>query len=132
MAELPQVTVPHGHLFADGIVMRYALYPKGMAIVGAEYKKSHIFQLIRGRMLIDADDEATEISSGDIFVGEAGCQKAAYMIEDCVVACYYGTQAKSEAELVKEFTTTESKYLVGGSDNSDFLRKIREAELCLA
>jgi mannose-6-phosphate isomerase-like protein (cupin superfamily) len=76
MADLPQEPAEAGHLWADGVCMRTMSHPAGTVIVGAEYKKSHIFYLASGSVMIDVAGESTVITAGDVFVARAGSQTA--------------------------------------------------------
>lgn len=129
-SELPSISkkIVYKHLWADDLCMRTAEYPAETIIVGAEYKKSHIFYLVNGEMILDMDGEAVKILSGDMFVAEAGSQKAAYMITNCTVACFYGTQSKSIRNLVSEFTTVNYSALAGQKNNVNYIKSLKKIE----
>lgn len=127
-AKLPPLVPEVKHLWADGLCMRTMAHPAGTVVVGAEYKKSHIFYLVSGRILVDIEGEALELTGGDMFVAKPGTQKAAYALEDSTVACFYGTQSTNIVDLVAEFTTTEHRFLAGQPDNPLYIAQLK-AEL---
>jgi hypothetical protein len=125
MADLPQDIPDAGHLWADGLCMRTMSHRAGTVIIGAEYKKSHIFFIACGSVMIDVAGESTIITAGDVFVAQAGSQKAAYVLEDCTVACFYGTQTKNPKDLIEEFTTMKYDDVAGQPGNRAYVQQIK-------
>lgn len=79
-----EVSCPVTHHFAPSVYVREVFMPAGSLVLGHKHLTKHINTMVTGRMLIYMGDKVTELVAPCTFISEAGVQKAANIIEDCI------------------------------------------------
>lgn len=84
LPEETRVECPVKHHFGPEVYVREVLMPAGSIVLGHKHLTKHLNTMVTGRILLLIDGKITEMVAPCTFVSEAGVQKAARIMEDCI------------------------------------------------
>lgn len=76
--------LPLTHSFSEGIYTREIFIPKGMFVIGKIHKFDHTFFLIKGKLLLCAEDGVKQLEAPYYGNATAGTKRVVYALEDTV------------------------------------------------
>lgn len=83
MRELPQVTIPVRHYFADGLYVREITIPKGTLLTGILHRYESIDVVSQGEMsVVNEKGEAKRIVAPCTLFSPPGVKKAGFAVEE--------------------------------------------------
>jgi mannose-6-phosphate isomerase-like protein (cupin superfamily) len=109
MSELPQVSLPTNHYWADGMYCRELFRPKDTTIVGKVHKREHFYIIVSGEVTVVSGDRRERIKAPRVLVSSPGTKRAVYAHEDSVCLTVHRTPFTDmndiERDLVEEDAT---------------------------
>ena len=103
------------HYKAHKLWARECDLKQGSIIVGALYKKSHLLTVSKGHLAIDFDGSLIHLIAPTTIEVKSGTQKAILAIEDSIATAYFGTEAESIDDVIREFTTASPQDVLNQS-----------------
>jgi len=110
-SEMEPVEITYEHHFADGIYGRIMKVPAGTIVVGKPHRTEHLCVLLKGRLVVTADDGTlTELAAPAVFVASPGQKKAALVLEDLEFMNIHPTTTTDLDEIERQVIIPEEEF----------------------
>lgn len=105
---LPQVSLPTTHYFANGMFARECFIPAGTLWVGKKHKQEHLFMMLKGKAHITTDNGVILMQAPWVMVSQPGTKRAGYCHEDTIFLAVHRTDLKDIEAIREEVTETST------------------------
>lgn len=103
----PQVECPVAHHFGPGVYIRECAMPAGAIVVGHYHRQASLNVMLKGRMVLLVDGQASVVEAPFMVVSGPG-RKAAYVLEDAVWQNIFATDETDVAKLEDMFVDKQA------------------------
>ena len=108
LSQLPQIDVPVGHFFAEGLYARPMYMKPGESVVGATHGKEHLCVVVGNCIVVDGTSRR-ELIGVNIFVSKPGAKRAIIALGDVVWTTVHATTLTDVAEIEKAVLLPEDE-----------------------
>lgn len=99
MRQMPSVSIPPKHYFADGIYAREIFIPKGTTLTGKIHKTTHLNIISQGDISVVTEAGVRRVQAPCTIVSPPGTKRVGYAHEDTVWTTICGSDEKDVDKL---------------------------------
>ena len=111
LKKLPQIDCAEKHYFGPSLYIKEVTMPAGAIIVGKPHKVEHMCVMLKGKMVLVAEDGSKkEVCAPMTFIGTPG-RKVAYILETTVFQNIYATEETDVEKLENMFVENSQRLL---------------------